>query len=81
MALVPLRQVQRRGEALLFGNRVGYPEEVRQIMERVVPILPFDLARRIGRNQFLLPQLHHLFDHHRGNRVALVACPHQQRSG
>jgi len=66
MALGAAAQVQRRREAFLFRDRVGDPEKMREIMERVAPILPFGLARRIGGDQLLLPQLQHLFDHHGG---------------
>src|SRR6266571_1582745 len=54
---------------------------MRQIVERVAPILPFGLARRIRGDQLLLSQLQHLLDHHRGNRVGLAARPHKHGLG
>ena len=64
---------------MLLADRIGCSQQVRQIVERVVPFLPLGLPRRIGCDQLLLPHLQHLLDHHRGNRVSPVARPNQHR--
>jgi len=80
MALVAAAQVQRRREAFLFATASRSREDAGD-NGTVAPILPFGLARRIGGDQLLLPQLQHLFDHHGGNRVDLRARAHQHRLG